>query len=123
MEDKGFCMLVRPTDKFSDYYRFIDQHINKEETILIYSMWQMYINPNSRHQKANYIKFVNQFPAIKKVHTSGHASWTCLENVCRLVNPSKAIIPIHTEQTENFSLLKIPDSLKEKVIRTATIQI
>lgn len=123
MENRGFCMLIRPTDKFSDYYRFLKDRLNEEETILIYSMWGEYINPQGKHAKENYLNFVNQFPNIEKLHTSGHASPECIADVCKLVNPSLAIIPIHGERAEDFYSIDISDSLKEKIIMSSIIQL
>jgi len=48
--------------------------------------------------------------------TSGHASADCLAEVCNLVNPTTAIIPIHGEQSEQYRKLQITDALKEKII-------
>jgi len=123
MENRGFCMLVRPTDKFSDYYRFLKDRLNEEETILIYSMWGEYINPQSKHAKENYLNFVNQFPNIEKLHTSGHASPECIADACKLINPSLAIIPIHGERADDFYSIDISDSLKEKIIISSIIQL
>ncbi len=115
MKDKGFCMLVRPTDKFKDYLTFLDHQIEKNETVLIYSMWKEYINPKSKHAIKSYLDFVEKFPSIRKIHTSGHASADCLIEVCNLVNPSLCIIPIHSEHSENFHRLSIKEELKSKV--------
>lgn len=122
MSDKGFCMLVRPTKKFTDYYDSLKKRIKEDETVIIYSMWGMYINPNSKHKKDNYFDFVNQFPAIEKIHTSGHASVECITDVCELVNPTLAIIPIHGEQAEDFYSLNMSDPLKTKIRITSTFE-
>lgn len=116
MKDSGFCMLVRPTEKFSNYYKFLRNHINDEDTVLIYSMWKMYIDPESRHKKQQHLDFVSQFPDVKKIYTSGHASPKCLAEVCEIVNPALGIIPIHGEKAEDFLLLGVPDALKSKLI-------
>ena len=84
MQDKGFCMLVRATDKFDDYFAFLEQQIDRNETVLIYSMWKEYINPASKHAIKRYLDFVAKFPVVKKIHTSGHASADCLTEVCNL---------------------------------------
>ncbi|MEI6697022.1 MAG: MBL fold metallo-hydrolase [Bacteroidota bacterium] len=116
MQDKGFCMLFRATDKFEDYIAFLLPLIDKNKTMLIYSMWKEYINPDSRHAIKHYIDFVGKFPRIEKIHTSGHASTDCLINVCNLVNPTSGIIPIHSENSSNYQKIAIAEDLKSKII-------
>ena len=115
MEDKGFCMLVSPTEKFSEYYDFLKDQLKKEDTVLIYSMWGMYIQAESKHAKDNYLHFINQFSNIEKLHTSGHVSAECLSDVCKIVNPTKGIVPIHGENAKDYYSLDIPEALKEKI--------
>lgn len=121
MQDKGFCMLVRATEKFDDYLAFIEPQIDRNETVLIYSMWKEYINPASKHAIKRYLDFVTKFPVVKKIHTSGHASADCLVDVCNLVNPASGIIPIHSEHSADFKKLTIKDELKSKIITTSKI--
>ncbi|MFA6619420.1 MAG: MBL fold metallo-hydrolase [Candidatus Neomarinimicrobiota bacterium] len=122
MNDKGFCMLVRATDKFNDYLSFLDLQLDKSETVLIYSMWKEYINPDSKHAVKRYLDFVERFPKVEKIHTSGHASADCLAEVCNIVNPTIAIIPIHSEHSEDYRMLSILEELKSKII-TSTVTI
>lgn len=121
MQDKGFCMLVRATDKFDDYLAFLKPQIDRNETVLIYSMWKEYINPTGKHANKRYLDFIGKFPVIKKIHTSGHASADCLTEVCNLVNPTSGIIPIHSEHSSNFNKLPIKDELKSKIITSSKI--
>jgi ribonuclease J len=116
MQDKGFCMLVRATDKFNDYIDFLLPLLEKDKTILIYSMWKEYVNPKSKHANKKYLEFIGKFPKVSKIHTSGHASADCLAEVCNLVNPRKGIIPIHSENSIDYKKLRIKQELKEKVI-------
>lgn len=118
MVDKGFCMLVRATEKshkFDDFVKYLLPQLDPLNTILIYSMWGEYINPKSRHVNQAHLDFISQFPTIKHLHTSGHASMECLAKVCTVVNPRDAIIPIHSEKSENYYLLSISDELKAKI--------
>lgn len=121
MHDKGFCMLVRPTAKSDDYCSFLEQQIDKKETVLIYSMWKEYINPKSKHVNKRYLDFADKFPCVKKIHTSGHASADCLVEVCNLVNPTFCIIPIHSECSDNFNKLPINEELKSKITTDSKI--
>lgn len=116
MEDKGFCMLMRATNKFENYLEFLETQIDKSETVLIYSMWQEYINPTSKHVKKTYLDFVGKFQSIIKIHTSGHASADSLAQVCCLSNPTLGIIPIHSERSADYQKLPISEYLKSKII-------
>ncbi len=120
MQDKGFCILVRATDKFDDYLAFLQPLIDRNDTVLIYSMWKEYINPESRHVNKRYLEFVDKFPVVKKIHTSGHASAETLAEVCNLVNPKSGIIPIHSENSSNYEKLPIKEELKAKIITKST---
>ena len=121
MQDMGFCMLVRATEKFDDYLAFLKTRIDINETVLIYSMWKEYINPYSKHSVKRYLDFVEKFPVVKKIHTSGHASADCLVEVCNLVNPTSGIIPIHSEHSANFKKLPIKGDLKTKITTSSKI--
>jgi ribonuclease J len=116
MQDKGFCMLVRATNKFDDYLAFLLPLFDRNNTVLIYSMWKEYINPDSKHANKRYLDFVGKFPIVKKIHTSGHASADYLVDVCNLVNPTSGIIPIHSENSSNYQKLPIKEELKSKII-------
>jgi len=119
MKDTGFCMMVRKsnkTTKFDDFYKNLKPLFKPEETILIYSMWSQYINPKGKHLNKAYFDFVNLFPNMIKIHTSGHASADTLVDVCNTVNPSTGIIPIHSETSGNFKKLPINEDLKERII-------
>lgn len=116
MADKGFCMLVRATDKFEGYLQAIMPKLNPNDTVLIYSMWKEYVNADGKHAIQRYLDFVSLFPNIEKLHTSGHASADCLAEVCNLVNPTLGIIPIHSEDSASYANLPISKELKGKII-------
>lgn len=119
MKKDGFCILVRPTNKYTDYWDFLNDKLDMAETVLIYSMWKEYVNPDGKHAKKEYLSFVDMFPNIKYIHTSGHASADCLTAVCNLVNPTLGIIPIHSEHSSNYSRLDISEELKNRIITTS----
>lgn len=116
MQDKGFCMLVRATEKFNNYINFLLPLLDNEQTILIYSMWSGYIDPQSKHAKKRYLDFIELFPKMNKIHTSGHASADCLADVCNLIDPKSGIIPIHSENSSDYYKLPIKEELKSKII-------
>jgi len=119
MKNSGFCMFVRATEKFRDYYQSLVSWLDPNETILIYSMWKEYINSNGKHAVQRYLDFVSMFPYVEKLHTSGHASVECLAEVSNLINPTHGIIPIHSEKSDNYRQLNINSVLKEKIITTS----
>ena len=79
-------------------------------------MWKEYVNPKSKHANKKYLDFIDNFPKLSKIHTSGHASAECLADVCNLVNPKKGIIPIHSENSADYKNLPIKEELKDKII-------
>ena len=119
MKKEGFTMMVRASDKFEKIVTSIKSEIKEEETLLIYSMWKEYINSKSKHRNTKYYNFTKRFPNIKQLHTSGHASIKCLVDVCNLVNPTKGIIPVHSEYSNNYKKLPINKDLKDKIITTS----
>jgi ribonuclease J len=101
------------------------KQLPQEETLLIYSMWNGYINEkvkNGENLVQAYLDIWNLFNNKQKIHTSGHATAETLAKVCQLVNPRKAIIPIHSEHSADIFKLNIPDSLKEKIIIAQSFQ-
>ena len=115
-KQNGFTMLVRCTDKFSKWTDKLLAAVNQKETVVVFSMWGEYINPSSRHAKSSYIDFVGRFENVVKLHTSGHASVECLTKVCTLTNPRLAIIPIHSESSDNYVNLPISEELKSRIV-------
>ena len=122
MSQEGFCMFVRATDKFAEWWRMLAPRLDPAETVLIYSMWSGYVTPDGPHAVPRYLDFVSQFPHTRRLHTSGHASPEILAEVCRAVNPARGIIPIHSEHSATFADLPIGDELCAKVI-TASITV
>jgi ribonuclease J len=90
------------------------EQLPDEQTLLIYSMWSGYLE--RKNQNPDYVKLYNLFEQTEKLHTSGHASRETLAKVCALVNPTTAIIPIHSECSNDFTTLDISEELKRKVI-------
>lgn len=116
MQDKGFCMTIRATDKFEGYLDYILPKIDENNTVLIYSMWKEYINPKSKHLNKRYQSIADRFKNLEKIHTSGHASAKCLTDICKLVNPKSGIIPIHSEKSSRILDLPLGDELRAKVL-------
>ena len=122
MIEYGFTMPVRPSAKFKEQLDSLVASLPKEETVFIYSQFQGYILEDHKAYNANTDKFVHSHDWNHEyLHTSGHASRETLAQVCTLVNPSAAIIPIHTEKGSDFTSLDIPDELKSKVVTSDTV--
>ncbi len=121
MRERGFCMFVRASvsNKFVAYWNYLKPHLDPAHTVLIYSMWKEYVNPDSRHAKQLYLDFISHFPAVEKIHTSGHATPDFLAEVCRAVNPTLGIIPIHSENSASYANLPLEDGLREKIITSS----
>ncbi len=118
MVDNGFTMFIRSSTKF---HKLLDQifHIlpAEEKPILIYSMWDGYINRTDT-QKEDYIQLQKRFANVVSLHTSGHATIEVLRNICELTNPRLAILPIHKEKEVEFSSTGIPSQLQERIVTT-----
>ena len=122
MAGSGFTMLVRASAKFKELLENLMRLFPKEETVFIYSQYKGYICPENKAYNADTDKFVHSHGwAFEYLHTSGHASREALAKVCSLVNPSAAIIPIHTEKGSDFTSLDITDELKNKVVTSDTV--
>ena len=122
MVKNGFTMLVRNSETFEKYLAEIVPHIDLNDTVFIYSQFQGYIEPTHSAFKQSTYDFVHKYKwHLKELHTSGHASCKTLAEVCNLVNPSLAIIPIHKEADTDFASLPISSDLKRKIVTKSMI--
>ena len=101
MKEKGFVMLVRD-NKISKM--LMEQFPN---STFIYSQWEGYLNANFKDYK-HLQKFVPKDYIY--LHTSGHASYNSIQQVCKTLNP-KIIIPIHGECPEVLNKCGIKDCI------------
>lgn len=100
LEKRGFVMPVRVNNKFK---RIMSQY---QESILIYSMWEGYLDGRSP-VLSEFISPFKKSGNIRYLHSSGHATATDTQAFCNLVNPKIGAIPIHTEDGNNFEKLKL----------------
>lgn len=117
MIENGFCILIRRNGFNGSYSKFTDlmiKSVPSSESLFIYSMWGGYLH-NTRHKKEEYVEFKAKFENSVSLHTSGHATQQCLVDLCNMVNPRSAIIPIHSEKSDNFRHLPLSDELKAKI--------
>ncbi|MFR9592686.1 MAG: MBL fold metallo-hydrolase RNA specificity domain-containing protein, partial [Rikenellaceae bacterium] len=123
MNNEGFTMLIRCTDKYNRWLDKLLPRLNQSETVVVFSMWGEYINEGGQHAIKSYCDMVARFDNVVRLHTSGHASAESLTKVCTRTNPRLAIIPIHSERSANFLNLPISEELKSKVILENTFTI
>lgn len=75
-------------------------YLKPENSKIIYSMWQGYKNGGRVKATLDYLAERYQ-PKIVDIHSSGHAFGRDIANTVNFVMP-KTIIPIHTENQEEF---------------------
>lgn len=116
MQEEGFTMFVRANASFNNLLDLILPTLPPEEKpLLIYSMWEGYINRNDTRNE-DYINLQNRFAEVTQLHTSGHATTGTLRHVCELTNPRLAILPIHRDKGTDFSSIGIPSQLQERIV-------
>ncbi|MCH5152983.1 MAG: MBL fold metallo-hydrolase [Clostridiales bacterium] len=104
MQNRGFCFLGRTN--------YVTQKAMQAfpENVLVYSIWQGYLDKTHVAYDEYKASFVEKAMAggsrFQYLHTSGHASSESLKQVCELTN-AKIILPIHCEQPEAFSKLDV----------------
>lgn len=81
-------------------------------------MWEGYLDPKMKAYDKKLADFLKPYEPdrVLKLHTSGHATTKCIEEVISAVNPNKAIIPIHTENKAAFTDLNISEDLKQRIV-------
>ena len=121
MLKEGFTMFIRASASFNKLLDSIFPILPMEEKpLLIYSMWNGYINRNDTKNE-EYVKLQKRFANVVQLHTSGHATIDVLRNICKQVNPRLAILPVHKEKESDFSSIGIPSRQQEKIITTNCI--
>ncbi|MBR4514642.1 MAG: MBL fold metallo-hydrolase [Lachnospiraceae bacterium] len=124
MERNGFLAVIKPEDFCEKYIDMFMEAYNSgrinQKPVLIYSMWEEYINPkNDKVQKDKWIAFIEKQKAkgieVKRLHTSGHATASMIEEVINAVAPTDKIYPMHTERADAFPELNI-GSLRDKIV-------
>ena len=98
MASKGFCLLVR-NNRFSENFLYKKEFLN--DRVFIYSIWKGYLEGKTKDEKI--VKLVpNDYVPL---HTSGHATEEAICGICNIVG-AKIVIPIHSERTDRFEVLK-----------------
>ena len=132
MKECGFTMLIRSSDKFAEWIDDILKFCNKEETSFVYSMYRGYVEKDKGGYNEKTDAFIKPLvagstPCLKGskrydyVHTSGHASIQSLKEICELIGPKTAIIPIHHNPDANFHTVGLRKDLDDKIVETDTL--
>ena len=132
MKECGFTMLIRSSDKFAEWIDDILQFCNKEETSFVYSMYRGYVEKDKGGYNEKTDAFIQPLvagstPCLKGSkrydynHTSGHASIQSLKEICELIGPKTAIIPIHHNQDANFHTVGLRKDLDDKIVEADTL--
>lgn len=110
MRDEGFVMVV--SDKDEDLW----DEFSDLAPILIYSMWDGYIDEElgGDAYSASLADFCRRHDA-KHIHVGGHASRNLIASVIEAADPSENIIPMHTDNPEGFLELPIREELKRRI--------
>ena len=117
MERFGFLALIKADESCDKYLEaFIDC---EDKPVIIYSMWDGYLNPNHPAFNKSWYDFIEKWKArgveFKPLHTSGHATAKMIEDVIKAVDPQEEIVPMHTENAEGFEELNIGEELKGRI--------
>ena len=123
MEYTGFLAIIKPEEWCEKYIdAFVEDYkagIIDEMPVLIYSMWDGYVNPEHKAKKQEWIDFLDKQEKkgveVKHLHTSGHATAEMIKDMIIAVDPQEEIVPIHTECKEAFEELDIGVALKNRI--------
>ena len=110
IREKGFVMLVGTGEAYTERMKDFRQ----DNPLLIYSMWNGYLRKENGAYNPKLRELYDKWPRHLDLHTSGHACKEDIEEMIRIVRPTEAIIPIHTEKKELFRKLDIGE-LKQLV--------
>ena len=95
LDKYGYVLIARSSDRFDDLLGKI-----RGKKIKVLSMWNGYVKEGTDAYNENLAKSLDE--DFNYMHTSGHIDMTDLREFFRLLHP-KAIIPIHTENPEEFA--------------------
>lgn len=97
LDEKGYVLMARSNPRFDTLISSIP---GVKQMFL--SMWNGYVDKNKPAYNEKLAKSLGKEFLYK--HTSGHCDMNSLREVFRLLHP-KAIIPIHTDNPEDFASL------------------
>ncbi len=112
MRDEGFCLVIKADEA---YKKWIDK-FKDLNPIVVYSMWEGYLNPKHNAYNEKYKAFLDSCDHVQYMHTSGHATAKLLAEVINSVEPTESIYPIHTENAKELERLNIKEELRGKIL-------
>lgn len=118
MRKEGFVIVIKSEEKYKSWIeRFADL-----EPIVVYSMWEGYLNPKHKAYNGEWKKFLDSYNHVEYMHTSGHATASLIAEVINAVEPRESIYPIHTENAKELEKLNIKEELRRRIYYGSEIQ-
>lgn len=118
MRKEGFVIVIKAEEK---YKRWIERFADLEP-IVVYSMWEGYLNPKNKAYNGEWKKFLDSCNHVEYMHTSGHATASLIAEVINTVEPRESIYPIHTENAKELEKLNIKEELRRRIYYGSEIQ-
>jgi len=88
--------------------------------LIIYSMWEGYLDEGKPYSDSEKISFLNKAKAngsiLIPLHTSGHAYEETILKICGTLKPD-VIFPIHSERPDRFEELKNDNKIAGSIKR------
>lgn len=103
LQKKGFLMAVRDNESF----RAIISKFNREESIILYSMWDGY----KSKADSTIPDFLSLASVWAPLHTSGHASRDDIRLLLSIAEPD-TVIPMHTDNPNKIKELYPNDRVR-----------
>lgn len=111
MRKEGFVIVIKAEEKYKKWIeRFADI-----DPIVVYSMWEGYLNPNHKAYNAEWKNFLDSCNHVEYMHTSGHATASLIADVINAVEPRECIYPIHTENAKELEKLNIKEEQRRRI--------
>ena len=111
-------LSIKAEEKYKSWIeRFADL-----EPIVVYSMWEGYLNPKHKAYNGEWKKFLDSYNHVEYMHTSGHATASLIAEVINAVEPRESIYPIHTENAKELEKLNIKEELRRRIYYGSEIQ-
>jgi ribonuclease J len=116
MREYGFLCVIKADEKYNEW---IDK-FEEKNPLVIYSMWDGYINLEKGKEAYNeeWAKFFEPYinsGQYRDMHTSGHATAKMITDVIKAVDPQKCIYPMHTENAKGFRELDMDEKYKDMI--------
>lgn len=133
MKECGFTMLIRKSEKYAGWLKDILPLCKAEETSFVYSMYRGYVEKGMSGFSQESYDFIQPLvshstPCLKSGsnydynHTSGHASMKSLREICEMISPKTAIIPIHKDADSDYHTLGLSPAMDQLIIDETSVK-